>query len=106
VISVAGREGPVLASTVAGPESALELAPPARDLLLLGELAALTGDDRGVAPELAAEPRPPAGPRGPGWRLASLGALAALALLLAEGGVAVVVERLAARRAAERAFRS
>jgi hypothetical protein len=92
-----------LATVVLAPAATLELAPPTRDLGLLGELAALTGDETGVAPELRAY-APPRRPLEARQELAPWLALAALVLLVAESAVAVTIERLAARRAALRAF--
>ncbi len=82
-------------------ESSLELAPPARDLDLLEALVAPSGGT--VLPEIGPLPRL-VSKETVRRRLAGDLALAALALLVLEGGISVLLERLAAARAARRAF--
>ena len=95
--------GKTVAATIVAPESTLELAPPPRDTELLEDLVAPTHGT--VLPELGPLPRPHA-KESLRRSLAPWLALVALALLVLEEGLLVLLERLAARRAAARAFES
>jgi hypothetical protein len=92
-----------LAHAVAPGAASLELAAPARDLDLLAELAALSGNPRGLLAAIGPLPRPPH-PESVARTLAPDLALAGVALLVLEGALLVALERLAARHAGRRAF--
>lgn len=99
LVSILEGDIPLAGVTVQA-ESSLELAPPRRDLELLTDLVAPGGS---VLPDLGELPRPRR-PKETQRALAGPLALAALAFLVLEGGLAVALERLAARRAARRTF--